>query len=66
MLSRSRVELADNQNKGRSNISVSRGTKNALDSIKHYGQSYDGLIQELVGFWKENKEGTPTQERTQK
>ena len=34
-------------------IAVSQRTKDALDSIKHPGQSYDGLIQELVNFLKE-------------
>jgi len=43
-----------------------RTTKEALDSIKHPGQSYDGLIQELVRYWKENKEGAANQKRTQK
>ncbi len=59
-------ETTGKEDKGRANIGISRTTKESLNSIKHYGQSYDGLIQELVGFWKENKEGTPTQERTQK
>ena len=31
-------------------IRVSRQTKDALDSVKHPGQSYDGVIQELVKF----------------
>lgn len=43
---------------GRANIGISRTTKEALNSIKHPGQSYDGLIQELFRFWKENKEGS--------
>ncbi|MBA7645463.1 hypothetical protein ES703_53221 [subsurface metagenome] len=37
----------------RTPISVLRPTKNALDSMKHPGQSYDGLIQELINFWRE-------------
>ena len=41
----------------RANIGMSRTTKEALNSIKHQGQSYDGLLQELIRFWKENKEG---------
>jgi len=46
------------QHRKRSSISVSRQTKDALDSLKHVGQSYDGLIQELVSFRKEReKEG---------
>lgn len=55
MLSRSRVKLANNQRRGRSSLSVSRRTKDMLDLIKHEGQSYDGLIQELVKFWNEKR-----------
>ena len=47
--------MAVEQIKGRASISITQGTKYALDSIKHQGQSYDGLIQELVKFWKEKK-----------
>ncbi len=35
----------------RTTISISIETKDALDTIKHTGQSYDGLIQELVRLW---------------
>ena len=41
-------------------LRVSEETKHALDSIKHPGQSYDGLIQELLALWKKiNKPGNP-------
>ena len=50
----------------RSSISVSRDTKNALDSIKHEGQSYNGLIQELVKFVKEKKSEYWTRRREQR
>ncbi len=40
--------------KRRSSIGVSRKTKDALDAVKHVGQRYDGLIQELV--WLREKE----------
>jgi hypothetical protein len=33
-------------------LRVSEETKHALDSIKHPGQSYDGLIRELFSLWK--------------
>jgi len=33
-------------------LSISRETKGLLDSIKHTGQSYNGLIQELVSLWE--------------
>lgn len=50
----------------RSCISVSREAKNALDSIKHEGQSYNGLIQELVKFWQEKKGEYWTRRREQR
>ena len=43
--------------KKRSSISVKLKTKDALDSLKHAGQSYDGLIQELIKFWNERRKG---------
>jgi len=36
------------QNKKRVSLSVSNTLKGMLDEIKHTGQSYDGLIRELV------------------
>lgn len=39
----------------RTTISILKPTKDALDSIKHPGQTYDGVIQELVKFWGEKK-----------
>ncbi|MBA7624902.1 hypothetical protein ES703_32316 [subsurface metagenome] len=36
----------------RTTISISQPTKHILDSIKHPGQSYDGLIQELIKLWE--------------
>lgn len=50
--------VVSNQAKGRTSISVSRQTKDNLDSIKHTGQSYSGLIQELVEFWKAKRVST--------
>jgi hypothetical protein len=41
------------KNKKRVSLSVSRETKAMLDTVKHTGQSYNGLLQELVTFWKE-------------
>lgn len=38
--------------KNRASLSISKETKGLLDSIKHTGQSYNGLIQELVMLWK--------------
>ncbi len=53
--------------KERACISISRPTKVALDLIKHLGQSYDGLIQELVTLWKkehgEETDPAPSAER---
>jgi len=39
----------------RASVSISRETKGFLDSIKRLGQSYDGVIQELVVNWKRSK-----------
>ena len=54
-MARARVEVVTNQITGRSTINISRRTKNTLDTIKRQGQSYDGLIQELVQFWRDKK-----------
>ncbi len=37
----------------RATVNLSQTTKEALDSIKHSGQSYTALIRELIRFWKE-------------
>ena len=36
-------------------VSLSQQTKEELDTIKHTGQSYDGLIQELIKLWRREK-----------
>ncbi len=36
-------------------LNIFKQTKDLLSSIKHTGQSYDGLIQDLVKYWKERK-----------
>jgi len=61
------VEVAS-QITERSSINILRRTKDELDSIKHSGQSYDGLIQELIKFWKEKSSEywTRRQRREQK
>jgi len=42
-------------NKGeRSSINISKQTKDNLDSIKLTGQSYNGLIQELIKLWRKD------------
>ena len=40
------------EKKKRVTLSISRETKAMLDSVKHPGQSYNGLLQELVTSWK--------------
>jgi len=40
----------------RVSVSVSQETKGLLDSIKHRGQSYDGLLHELAARWQKAKE----------
>jgi len=47
--------VADKEVKRRPAISLSHQTKAELDSIKRSGQSYDGLIKELVKFWREKQ-----------
>ncbi len=42
-------------NKKRVSLSISRETKAMLDSIKHTGQSYNGVLQELVSFWNKQR-----------
>jgi len=39
----------------RLSLSVSQQTKEDLDTIKHTGQSYDGVIQELIKLEKREK-----------
>jgi len=39
----------------RASVSIARETKEFLDSIKRPGQSYDGVIRELVICWKRNQ-----------
>jgi hypothetical protein len=47
----------------RVSITVSGETKIKLDSIRRLGQSYNGLIQELVVFWnKENGQENKNEE----
>ena len=40
----------------RGHISLNSQTKDALDSIKALGQSYDGVIQQLVKLWQQERE----------
>ena len=42
--------------KKRVSLSISRETKVMLDSVKYTGQSYNGLLQELVTLWKKQAE----------
>ncbi len=47
--------------KKRVNLNISKEAKDKLDELRHTGQSYDGLIRELLVYWKkslENKEVT--------
>ena len=49
----------------RTTIAILQQTKHTLDSIKHPGQSYDGVIQELVQFWKQKKKDYWTRRKEQ-
>jgi hypothetical protein len=40
----------------RVSLSISQETKAMLDSVKHTGQSYNGLLQELVNAWEKQRE----------
>lgn len=43
--------------KKRATLNISLEAKRELDSVKSSGQSYNGIIRELVKFWREkNKE----------
>lgn len=44
------------KSKKRVTVNISRETKEFLDSIKHTGQSYDGLIRELALGWRKKTE----------
>jgi len=44
------------KSKKRVTVSISKETKEFLDSIKHTGQSYEGLIRELALCWQKKKE----------
>ena len=50
----------------RAYISLRPKTKSKLDDIKAEGQSYDGLIQELIKFWKEERTGYWTRRKRAK
>jgi len=36
----------------RTTLMIHRQTKAVLDGIRHPGQSYEGVIQDLIKFWK--------------
>ena len=44
----------------RTTIAILERTKDDLDSVKHPGQTYDGVIQELIDLWKKVKEEEET------
>jgi len=44
------------KSKKRVTVSISKETKEFLDSIKHTGQSYEGLIRDLVVCWRKKEE----------
>jgi len=46
----------DMKTRKRDSVSISKETKEFLDLIKRPGQSYDGVIRELVMCWKEKQE----------
>jgi len=52
--------------KNRSTINISLEAKSQMDAIKSEGQSYDGIIRELVKFWKDKKGEYWTRRREKK
>jgi hypothetical protein len=44
-------------------LNISKEAKLRLDEIRHIGQSYDGLIRELVINWKEQQGSKETVRR---
>lgn len=44
--------MKNTKSRKQASLSISNETKGLLDSIKHPGQSYNGLIQELIRFWE--------------
>ena len=44
----------------RTTVMIYRETKAVLDSIRHPGQSYEGVIQELIKLWKKEHEPEET------
>lgn len=44
-------------------VGILQRTKDALDSIKHPGQTYDGVIQELIGLWESERGAEETGQR---
>ncbi len=47
-------------------IAVRQQTKNALDSVKRPGQTYDGVIQDLLQFFKQKKREYRARSKEQK
>ncbi|MFH0768359.1 MAG: hypothetical protein V1932_02170 [Chloroflexota bacterium] len=45
----------EGKNKKRVSLSISTETKAMLDSIRHAGQSYNGVLRELVNFWNKQR-----------
>ena len=41
--------------KERTTLNISKEAKAELDTVKSSGQSYDGIIRELVKFWRDKK-----------
>ena len=47
-------------------INITQEAKSQMDDIKSEGQSYDGIIREVVKFWKEKKSEYWTRRKMQK
>jgi len=45
------VRVVSSDGKQRANLSVSQEVRAMLDYTRHPGQSYDGIIRELLAYW---------------
>jgi len=52
--------------KKRAILNVSQEAKSELDSVKSPVQTYDGIIRELIEFWRDKKSEYWTRRRAQR
>jgi hypothetical protein len=47
-----------NTDKTHTTIALQKNTKNRIDKLRAPGQCYDGIINELVGYWERYRIGS--------